>query len=282
MHVPTVNILTRMVRIETAGGVGTAFTGEHRERHFLFTARHVVGDVDPVEARLAPYDGVLETSLTRVPGIPDPVDIAVFPLAEPLTPTPPLLLDPTGVMLGQDVWFLGYAYGMSFTAPGIGVLPLVKRAALSAIHPEGDATIFYLDELDDRLLRGTGGLLLRQNSNDVQVASVIAGYRLEELAVVDKERPEGKAVVQVNTGIIVTYNIGHATEAIDAHLEEILGQSLGQITVTCTDSRAQVRRRRRAINRPRLLLNCPDQRTTTTCRAGALPTELTAPGRGGL
>jgi hypothetical protein len=47
---------------------------------------------------------------------------------------------------------------------------------------------------------------------------VIAGYRPEELAVVDEERPDWKAVVQVNTGIVVSYNIGHATEAIDAYL----------------------------------------------------------------
>jgi hypothetical protein len=137
VQVPTINVLARMVRIETALGVGTAFTGEHRDRQFLFTARHVVGDDDPVDAKLAVYDGrVVETSLTRVPGIPDQVDMAVFLLAEPLTPTHPMLLDSTGVMLGQDVWFLGYAYGMSFTAPGIGFLPLVKRATLSAIHPE--------------------------------------------------------------------------------------------------------------------------------------------------
>ena len=96
MQAPTVNILTRMIRIETALGVGTAFTGEHQDEHFLFTARHVVGDDDPVKAKLLTHNRSLEASLARLTGLPSGVDIAVFPLSEPLTPTFPIALSPQG------------------------------------------------------------------------------------------------------------------------------------------------------------------------------------------
>jgi hypothetical protein len=109
----------------------------------------------------------------------------------------------------------------------MGSFPLVKRATLSAIQPEEDVTILYLDGFNNPGFSGGPVVFYPPGSNMLHVAGVISGYRIDPLEVVDEERPDWRAVVEANSGIIVAHGIGHATEAIDAHRGSRPGSDAG-------------------------------------------------------
>lgn len=214
------NVLSRLLRIESATGFGTAFTIEHGDEQFLITARHVVPENDPVNVQLLGANESFTESLTRVAGIPAAVDIAAFPLPHVLTPALPVAVMSTGMTLGQDVFFLGYAYGVAFAMPGLGMMPLVKKATLSGIQHEDGTTIIYLDGFNNPGFSGGPVVFYSKDSDEQRIGAVISGYRIDPLEVISEGQSGQPATVQANSGIIISHNIGFATEAIVAFREE--------------------------------------------------------------
>jgi Trypsin-like peptidase domain len=227
---PTTNVLYRVLRLRTSASVGSAFTIEVDGRQYLLTARHNLKDFG-AEGTI---DLWIEGRWTRAeahaiyPSNPV-VDIAALDLGRPITLSYPLEPTSIGLILGQQVYFLGYPYGLSnpsFSAapPGFGEIPFVKGGIVSAIDSRNpEANILYLDGQNNPGFSGGPIVFWHAESGRFRVAGVVSGYRNEPLPVLKKRDlsdPDATAhndlYTRANSGIVVGYDISHIVDAIRA------------------------------------------------------------------
>ncbi|HEX5714512.1 MAG TPA: serine protease [Thermoanaerobaculia bacterium] len=224
--VPTSNVIYRVLRIKTPADTGSAFTIEVDGKQYLITARHLLegfgseGEVDLwMEGRW---------SRVRVRAIypaKETVDIAALDAGRPLTVTFPLEPSAGGLTLGQQVYFLGYPYGLGTPGPalpGFGEVPFLKSGILSAMDDrDPDANVFYLDGHNNPGFSGGPIVFWHSESGRFRVAGVVRGYRNEALPVLKKKNlddPRAQAhndlYTRANSGIVIGYDIQHIVDAI--------------------------------------------------------------------
>jgi S1-C subfamily serine protease len=204
--------LERTVRLRTASGSGTGFVIELHGRQWLVTARHVVEGTDARNIEVV-RDSKLDVTLTPVvPGVAAGADIAVFALDSDITPNHLTLhVGSDGLVVTQDAYFLGYPYGLGMLEGAGSRTPFVKKGIVSAFHRPGGIAMWYLDGINNPGFSGGPVVFNRQGTKDWHVMSVVSAYRTEPIAVAG-----AAGFVPVNTGIVVSYDIRHAVEAIDA------------------------------------------------------------------
>jgi len=127
-------VYQRVVRLVTPDGSGgTAFTLDQGEVQYLVTAEHLVA-AHPAGVSVAPIGNGWEQQfeLVRLPGVTGGSDIAVFRLDAPITPRLPVEASFAQIVYTQDVYFLGFPYGLGLQRANIPLLPFVKKGILSA------------------------------------------------------------------------------------------------------------------------------------------------------
>lgn len=209
----TSNIWNRVFRLTTATGFGTAFAVESESGvQYLVTARHVIEDHEgPIQ--LEAFGEIHEVALDLVPGVPNGADIAVVRLDEPLASVLPTTFNSDGSVFSQDVYFLGYPYGLAMTAHGVDQAPFVKKATLSAQDLSEDVRILYLDGINNPGFSG-GPVALYNSAGQPHILGVVSGYRISPDELIIRGQRVEDAVVRANSGIIIAYDIRHAMDAI--------------------------------------------------------------------
>jgi hypothetical protein len=158
-------------------------------------------------------------------GIAD-VDIAVLSPAIQLSP--PYRIGQGGLqLLGQDVFFLGFPYGLRMPSTGLNRgfdFPLVKKATISSLcGSPGEPQYMLLDGINNPGFSGgpvvspPGGLSLPQITSGemkLEYLGVISSYRFEWESAYERNQKTSLAV-KTNTGIIIAYDIKHAFDIID-------------------------------------------------------------------
>ncbi len=127
--------------------------------------------------------------------------------------THPLILSMDGVMLAEDLYFLGFPYGLE-TKENINSdfpLPLVKRATLSSVQA-GEPML-----LDGHNNFGfSGGPVARRGTEGKQtVIGVISGYRADYQDILDEKGKKTSLMYETNTGIIIAHDIQHAVKIVE-------------------------------------------------------------------
>lgn len=214
---PSTNILKRTFHLRSGDSTGTCFTMEVRGRQFLVTAAHCLaaGVGTNVIQVLKGSDWI--SLACRVVSHADVPDIAVLALEEVIGATYPCEPSTKGMVLGQDIFFLGFPYGLTAKAPDSEFpLPLVKKGTLSRFHVEDGVETVLLDGINNAGFSGGPAVFYSPgNPNDIYIAGVVSGYRYNEVAVHVDGIPT-EAVVRENTGLIVVYTIGAAVRAAEA------------------------------------------------------------------
>jgi S1-C subfamily serine protease len=224
---PTTNVIYRVLRTRSPAGTGSAFTIEVDGKQYLITARHNVKDPAAVAALELWIDGRWTPAAAARVLYPanGAVDIAALDLGRPVTITFPLEPTSAGLTLGQQVYFLGYPFGLSTSGPpGFGEIPFLKSGIVSAIDARNpEATVLYVDGQNNPGFSGGPIVFWHTESGGFRVAGVISGYRNEALPVLrekDLRDPNARAYndlyTRANSGIVVGYDIKHIVEAIRA------------------------------------------------------------------
>ena len=149
---------------------------------------------------------------------PGSVDISVLG-SDQVTPTLPLPIGSDGLVVGQDMFFLGFPYGMIADVGPINrglPFPLVKKGTLSAVtRDDSGGHLLLLDGHNNPGFSGGPVVFSAPGTpaTNLRVAGVVSGYRFERKPVMDENRVTDLAVHE-NTGIIITYDIRHAVEVI--------------------------------------------------------------------
>ena len=228
-QVPTSNVIYRILRIKTRTATGSAFTIEVDGRQYLITARHLLqgfgreGEIDLwMEGRWS------RTRARAIYPAKEIVDIAALDLGRPVTVTFPLEPSAGGLTLGQQVYFLGYPYGLGTPGasvpapPGFGEIPFLKSGIVSAMDDrDPEASLLYLDGHNNPGFSGGPIVFWHSASGRFRVAGVVGGYRNEALPVLKRKNlndPGAPAhndlYTRANSGIIFAYDIRHIVDAI--------------------------------------------------------------------
>ena len=214
----TANVLERVVRVTCEQGFGTGFLVDHEDRQYLVTARHVVDDCENPEIRSR--GNIVKVELERLT-VPSPAaDVAVFRLDELLIKDLPLTCESDGYVFGQDAYFLGFPFGMTFDI-GPEYFPLIKRATISGrSHLAGTRPVLLLDGWNNPGFSG-GPLVFRPPTSrgldePMRVCGIITAYRQEPSALRHEGQEISGAEVLVNSGIIIGEEIARVVETINA------------------------------------------------------------------
>lgn len=228
-QIPTSNVIYRVLRIRTPADTGSAFTIEVDGKQYLITARHLLaGFGDEGEVELWTSERWSRLHVRAIYPAKETVDIAALDPGRPVTVTFPLEPTSGGLTLGQQVYFLGYPYGLGTPGssgpapPGFGEIPFLKSGIVSALDDrDPEANLLYLDGHNNPGFSGGPIVFWHPESRRFRVAGVVRGYRNEALPVIkrkDLKDPRAKAhndlYTRANSGIVVGYDIRHIVEAI--------------------------------------------------------------------
>ena len=200
----TSNVLQRTFRIRCGTSCGTSFTVDIDGKRYLITARHIVGSMcDQGQVEIFHDRNWKPLDVNLVGHGTGDVDVSVLAPEELFGPPHQLLTTSTDMTLSEDVYFLGFPFGIGFGAnlnSGF-LLPLVKKAIVSAICLEKGLIL-----LDGHNNPGfSGGPVTRSTTPD-QVIGVVSGYRYDRRSVLDMAENKGPYTYDINTGIVYVYD----------------------------------------------------------------------------
>lgn len=199
----TNRILQRTFRIRCGHETGTCFTVDVAKRRYLVTARHIAGAINHSTDIEIAHEGIWKRLSVQLVGHGDgETDISVLAPQQLFGGSAPLSL-PAPMTLAEDVYFLGFPFGMSIEMGHLNLnfpLPFVKKAILSAFFTDKGLVL-----LDGHNNPGFSGGPVVDSSGD-QVIGVISGYRRQRRAVLDSGENEGPYTYDMNTGIIYVWD----------------------------------------------------------------------------
>jgi S1-C subfamily serine protease len=213
-------ILGRTHMIRVGDTQGTGFGVEYKGKLYFVTARHVVAGLPDKDAVLEVMKAgtwqKVHTIKTFFPRSPD-VDIAVFETDEKVPIHYEILMATgnDGATLGQQVWFLGYPWGLgSHSANGIEI-PFIKRGTMSAIDGSNpQAPLIYIDGFNNPGFSGGPIVYWDFKAHAYRILGVVQGYK-EEAAKMMVNGHLADTKLLVNSGILIGFNIKHVIEAIE-------------------------------------------------------------------
>jgi S1-C subfamily serine protease len=214
----TTNVIQRTFQLRFGGGTGTCFTIDLGGQQYIVTAKHCVdGLKDGEEIEVFHESNWKPIQVALVGHGSSDVDVSVLAASQQLSPLHPLPPTAAGMELGQDVYFLGFPFGLSSDSNilnGGFPFPLVKKAVLSASNFESN-DVMLLDGLNNPGFSGGPVVFTKPGGarNDFSVAAVISAYRVSSIPVNHGGIPT-PLTVNENTGIIIAYSINHALELI--------------------------------------------------------------------
>ena len=255
----TANVFERVLFVRVGGNAptavtATAFTMEQDDRQYIITAKHVVANL-PENSSIEYFRANVWVNLpVRVFKCDDPSDIAVLVASRQITTAFDLPPDTSRVAGGQEVFFLGFPYGITLNGTNVnGTLPFpfIKRATYSGSIPKDPVKHSVQLLLDGYNNPGfSGGPIvyrdLSSSSLDYKLLGVVSGFPPEVTEVMEKhpirnresasQEARGQPwrivtnsdgsmfeylgtgrYVALNTGIVTAFAIFPAIDIIKAH-----------------------------------------------------------------
>lgn len=216
-------ILDRVFQILFADAGGACFAMDVDGRQYLVTARQVVPGIQAGD-RIRLRVGGKWFELPATPIFPErsAADTVALALEQIVAPRMEVAVG-SGIGLGQDVYLLGFPFGLGTPVQEGGpvVLPFVKKGVMSAAR----AGAIYLDSQNNPGFSG-GPVVFADGARDgaLTIGGVIAGYRNQPLRMLElKEAPvptdpdtpaDAPRFVLENTGVVVAYGILEIERAI--------------------------------------------------------------------
>lgn len=228
----TTNVLQRCFMVSCGDSQGTCFTIDVDNRQYIITVRHVVESFYSQRCPLVIHKN--EEEYFRVPVEPvgcyidekckNKDGVSVFAPKQQISVTYPLPPDRDGISMYDDVYILGFPYGVH---GGVGPqsvdnlnagfpLPVGKSGILSASYDEEG--VMFLDAYN--MSGFSGGPVVMKSSKKYKVVGIVKGYSSQEAPiyqVLGGEEKELPAYFWENTGLTFAYDIRHAVELIQSN-----------------------------------------------------------------
>ena len=223
-------ILNRVFPFAFGEHTGSCFIIDADERQYIITARHLVPNIsshDTVRILIREVWRNIEV----VPIFPEnnKTDIVALAGNKLVVPKMEILMGTGGIHIGQDVYFLGFPFGLAtqFDKLATSRIAFIKKAILSAVDSRPDSgNIIYLDGHNNPGFSGGPVIFANYEQHErLEIAGVISGYRNQPTKVksaliedYDSNTSDSKKkivhYVLENTGIVVAYHISEIEKAI--------------------------------------------------------------------
>ena len=232
----TANVIHRTFRIKWGDSVGTAFTVDLESKQYLVTARHVVEGIVTGDCINIFHEKEWIDIPVKVVGIGDgEMDVAVLSCPIQLSPPHPLDASSAGLVLGQQVYFVGFPFGWDGGGEKLNrglPLPFVKSGILSALTPPDPVEKIYLDAHGNKGFSGGPVVFVRNGqrpgpNTEFQVAGIVVNYPKPKGTYTPIVNREGKPIVDdkgqpiafipENPGIVIAVSIRHAIDLIGSN-----------------------------------------------------------------
>ena len=209
----TVDILNRVLDLRNGNEQGTCFTVEVDGRQYIVTARHLVPGTNQVAEVAFLHNNNWEKLPVTILRSSD-ADVAVLVPPRVLTPTFPVEYGKSGVALGQELFFLGFPYGMSTEVPAElnhgCPMPFIKRGTFSGFYRgQGIHNMIFVDGMNNSGFSGGPLVAINRVNNKMIVIGIVVGYRNNPDTVVTNNVDTGLRSL-ANSGIIICYDIEYA------------------------------------------------------------------------
>ena len=221
----TVNVLSRVFHLRISDRIATGFAIEAEGKEYLITAGHFAGHLIGENTIEISQNGGWHPLLVTTVGHADgEVGISVVSPTHPIT-TPktrfPMPASSKGLEFGQDVYFLGFPYGIDamiwpHDERNHRPLPFIKRAVVS-MFPSESHGYFILDGHNNTGFSGGPVVFRREPNSEFRVAAVVTAYKQERKPILDSSGAPIEMFLEVNTGLIVAYDINWALKLIEAN-----------------------------------------------------------------
>ena len=214
----TSNVIHRTFQIKWRNRIGSCFTIDVDGKQYLCSAKHYLNDYRTGQIELFYREKWHNLEVEFVGHGSENTDICVLSPKIQLSPPHSLSATSAGLIFGQDVYFLGFPYGIQLEVGDLNrffPLPLVKKATVSSFFG-GNQKIILLDGHNNRGFSGGPVVFKKVGStkNELRVAAIISGYKFEPEPIFDEKGKKTSLRYYANTGIILSYDIKHALDAI--------------------------------------------------------------------
>lgn len=212
------NVLMRVLQIRYGTEMGASFTIEVNSRQYLVTAAHLVKELkDEGTINIFRNHKWQPIKAKRIQVVPEQVDIAILALPLQITPTHPVEIWDANMYISQDVYFLGFPFGLSTDAFDLNrgfPIPFVKKGVFSAFDFRPEFTVIFIDGHNNPGFSGGPIVSVDPGSRKLRIVGVVSGYRFQEDRIINRGA-KTDLIVQSNTGILIGYSIKNALEAIE-------------------------------------------------------------------
>ena len=188
-------------------------------RQYFVTARHIGELIGNSGIQVMRENQWVSYPVTVVGHGPGNVDASVITLPDCLIPDGsrfPLPMGMEGVIVGQDMMFLGfpgvYDPSMGFSLHHGFPLPLVKYARLSGLTMRNNP--MWLDGHNNPGFSGSPLCFAPNQSNELVVAGVVSAYAFSKEPVVSSGGGTTGWYLQENTGLMLAWDIQHCLDII--------------------------------------------------------------------
>ena len=214
-EIVTSNVLQRVFLIKFGDQYGSSFTIDVDNKQYLISAKHFLDQLKESDYIEIFHDSQWKKLEVKRIDLKNPrIDILV--LAPSVQLSPPFALQPSigNIVISQDVFFLGFPFGMNVEAKTLNnnfPLPFVKKGIVSAIDIE--EKILYVDGNNNPGFSGGPIVLFDLNEKKLKVTAVVSGYRNQMADIYEKDQATALKAV-TNSGILIGYMINSAIDAI--------------------------------------------------------------------
>ena len=211
--------LYRTFLIRFRNGIGSAFAIDVEGKQYLITAKHVVFGINDGDQIKIFFHNKMNSVRVRVAKCdPDGADIIVLALPSLVAKGDQPEPDPGGIILSQDVFFLGFpfAWRPNLKMPDNSPFPLpfVKKGALAAMDFTQDlGSILYIDGQSNAGFSGGPVIFKEEGSGRLKIAGVIHGSVATVEPVTDKGGATGLNI-ESDAGLIQAFGLKPALDAI--------------------------------------------------------------------
>ena len=216
----TAEVINRVFFIKISQ-YGSASVIDVDGKQYLVTAKHLLGDYSELKNIKYFYNGKWENLNVKIVGVErTSADIAVLAADILLCPPSlPLAVGSKGMVLSQDVYFLGYPYKLS-THGGEALkgrpCPFIKKGIWSSLFDDGAGDFkLYIDAINNEGFSGGPIVFKAPGTNHFSLAGIVSKYRTERESVLCENGEETGWTVEYNTGLTIGTDISEAVKLIE-------------------------------------------------------------------
>ena len=216
----TANILNRTLFI-SAAEYGSAVVINVDGIEYVVTAKHLLPLATTTSIKIRSNETWVEYRTKEIGRAPGEIDIAVLQIDKRFgVDDLPAAADMGGLVLGQDVFFVGFPYKLEGPVGFVRdrrPLGYVKKGTVSALDSQ-DHPALVIDAINNEGFSGGPVVFaeIGRAANELKIAAVVSKYRTEQEYVIGADGNKTGQTIEYNTGFLYAYNIRYALDLIRA------------------------------------------------------------------